>query len=219
LSDPDSPGGQTWQSIWDTGGIDQIVYNGTANAVIDLRPATLDDSATGGGMGSYTWNHTAVSRGGTIAGDITNALPDQGGVTGVVIENAHGGSGNDLITGNDTDNVLQGGAGDDVISALASNDIINGNEGNDTLFGGAGNDVFIFELNSGHDTILDFDSGLAGGQDLLDISELGPTLQSFATDVAMTQVGSDTQLRIGSSMIDLIGVNVATIDSTDFRFV
>ena len=205
LSDPGSPDGGAWQSIWDTGGIDQIVYNGTANAVIDLRPATLDDSPTGGGMPSYTWTPFAVSRGGTIAGDATNALPDQGGVKGVVIENAQGGSGNDLITGNDTDNVLQGGAGDDVISALAGNDIINGNGGNDTLTGGTGSDVFIFEPNSGHDTITDF----TAGQDFLDVSELGINdLSSFASTVAMKQIGTTTELTIpvggfATSVIDL----------------
>jgi Ca2+-binding RTX toxin-like protein len=224
LTDPGSPAGATWQCIWDTGGTDQIVYNGVANAVIDLRPATLDDSPTGGGMGSYTWNHTAVSRGGTIAGDITNALPDQGGVTGVLIENAQGGSGQDLVTGNDADNVLQGGSGDDVISALAGNNIINGNDGNDTMTGGLGNDVFIvdfdFVSNGSHDVITDFDSDPAGGQDFLDISGLAINdLGSFATFVQMAQVGNDTQIHIGSTQIDLLGVNTPTLDATDFRFV
>jgi Ca2+-binding RTX toxin-like protein len=221
LSDPGSPEGSAWQSIWDTGGIDQIVYNGTANAVIDLRPATLDDSPTGGGMPSYTWTPFAVSRGGTIAGDITNALPDQGGVKGVVIENGIGGSGNDLITGNDADNLLEGNDGNDMISALAGNDIINGGPGNDTLFGGAGNNVFIFEPNSGHDTIGDF----TVGQDLLDVAELGINdLSSFASNVQMAQVGTSTEITIpvagfSTSVIDLTGVNVATLNSTDFRFV
>jgi Ca2+-binding RTX toxin-like protein len=220
LSDPGSPDGQSWQCIWDTGGTDQIVYDGTANAVIDLRPATLDDSPTGGGMGSYTWNNTAVSRGGTIAGDIMNVLPDQGGVKGVVIENAHGGSGNDLITGNDADNVLEGNAGDDVISALAGNDIINGGPGNDTLTGGAGNDVFIFEPGSGHDTITDF----TVGQDFLDVSELGVTLADFASQVKIAQIGNTTELQVGTfagnSIIDLLNVNAAAISpTTDFKYV
>jgi hypothetical protein len=223
LSDPGSADGMAWECIWDTGGIDQIVYNGAANAVIDLRPATLDESPTGAGMGSYTWNHTAVSRGGTIAGDITNALPDQGGVSGVVIENAHGGAGNDLITGNDADNVLTGGAGNDVITALAGNDIINGNDGDDTLTGGLGSDVFIFEPNSGHDRITDFDATSAT-HDFLDIGELGVTELNFASDVQMAQVGADTQLHIqpagfGVSQIDLLGVNAATLNIGDFRFV
>jgi Ca2+-binding RTX toxin-like protein len=223
LPDPSADGG-SWQCIWDTSGIDQIVYNGTANAVIDLRPATLDDSATGGGMGSYTWNNTEVGRGYTISGDVTNALPDSGGVTGVVIENAFGGSGNDLITGNDTNNVLEGGAGDDVISALAGNDIINGGPGNDTMTGGLGSDVFIFDPGSGHDTITDFTIDPTGqNQDFLDVSDLGVTPQDFNSQVQMAQIGTTAELQIptfaGTSIIDLQNTNVAALNLSDFKFV
>jgi len=107
-----------------------------------------------------------------------------------------------------------------VISALAGNDIINGNDGNDTMTGGLGSDVFIFEPGSGHDTITDFTIG----QDLLDVSELGVTLADFSSQVKITQVGSTTELQIGTfagnSIIDLQNVNVASISSTtDFRYV
>ena len=93
---PDPGAGPTWRSIWDTGGIDEIVYNGAANAVIDLRPATLDDTPTGGGVPSYTFTTNPDStrnygHGFTIAGDYTNVLADQDGVAGVIIENASGG--------------------------------------------------------------------------------------------------------------------------------
>jgi serralysin len=60
---PDSNGpGTYWTCIWDTGGIDQIVYGGTRNATIDLRAATIDNSPTGGGIPSYANEITAVSR-------------------------------------------------------------------------------------------------------------------------------------------------------------
>jgi Ca2+-binding RTX toxin-like protein len=220
LPEPGAANGATWQCIWDTGGTDQIVYNGTANAVIDLRPATLDDSPTGGGMPSYTWTSTlSFGRGGTIAGDITNALPDQGGVTGVVIENAWGGSGSDRITGNAADNVLHGGAGNDLIYGLEGNDVINGDTGNDVMDGGAGNDKFIFELNFGADYVDSFDSDPTGGQDYLDIAETGVTQASFVYEVGIAQVGSDTQIHIGGNVIILTGVNMSTIDQSDFLFV
>ena len=47
---PDPGSTSTMQAIWDTGGVDEIVYSGSASCYIDLRPATLDDSVTGGGM-------------------------------------------------------------------------------------------------------------------------------------------------------------------------
>lgn len=65
------------------------------------------------------------------------------------------GTGNELantITGNSQRNTLSGGAG---------NDILTGNDGNDKLIGGAGSDSFQFlKLNSGVDTIDDFETGI-----------------------------------------------------------
>jgi Peptidase M10 serralysin C terminal len=83
--------------IWDAGGTDEIVYNGSRDAIIDLRAATLDNTPTGGGVVSYA---DSIYGGFTIAHN-------------VVIENAKGGSGNDHITGNEFANILTGGLGND----------------------------------------------------------------------------------------------------------
>ena len=73
-----------YQTIWDTGGTDTIAYGGSRNAQIDLPAATLDYTPTGGGVVSFAHG---VWGGYTIA-------------NGVVIENATGGSGNDVLLGN-----------------------------------------------------------------------------------------------------------------------
>ncbi len=117
--------GTFYQCIWDTGGTDTIRYNGSANTVIDLTAATLDYSATGGGVISWVDN---VIGGYTIA-------------HGVVIENATGGSGNDSLTGNSVANNLSGQSGNDTMSGLGGNDRLTGGAGTDTLNGGNGNDV------------------------------------------------------------------------------
>lgn len=98
--------GTAWRCIWDGGGIDELRYNGSRNAILDLRAATLDNTATGGGVLSYAAN---IHGGYTIA-------------NGVVIENATGGSGNDTITGNVASNVLTGGLGNDAIDGGAGAD-------------------------------------------------------------------------------------------------
>lgn len=129
LQDENVPG-TFYTSIWDAGGIDQIVYNGTKDANIDLRPATLQYEVGGGGWVSYAYG---------IFGGFTIA-------NGVTIENATSGSGNDHITGNDVANALVlsaggndtvlGGGGDDYIyfgSAWNSLDVIDGGTGTDTL--------------------------------------------------------------------------------------
>lgn len=98
--------GTYYSSIWDTGGTDSIVYSGSKDANIDLRPATLEYEHGGGGWVSYAYG---IYGGYTIA-------------NGVVIENATGGSGNDTLTGNDAANTLDGGAGNDTMNGGAGND-------------------------------------------------------------------------------------------------
>jgi Ca2+-binding RTX toxin-like protein len=113
--------GTGWTCIWDTGGTDMLRYSGTKNTILDLTAATLDGATTGGGVLSYA---AFVSGGFTIA-------------NGVVIENAMGGSGNDIITGNHANNTLFGGDGNDTLFGAAGNDVLFGMGGNDELQGGA----------------------------------------------------------------------------------
>ena len=63
------------------------------------------------------------------------------------IENVNGGAGNDIITGNNSDNTLNGGTG---------NDTLNGGLGNDRLVGGSGNDIFQINTGTGRDVITDY---------------------------------------------------------------
>jgi Ca2+-binding RTX toxin-like protein len=98
--------GTFWNTIWDTSGIDSIVHNGTVSSTIDLTAATLDYSATGAGVISYA---DGIFGGFTIAG-------------GVVIENATGGSGVDLLIGNAAANSLNGRGGADTMIGRGGND-------------------------------------------------------------------------------------------------
>ena len=134
-----------WLSIWDAGGTDTIRYNGSADAVINLNSATLDNSPTGGGPLSYLVNDASNSYFGgfTIAADFTDALANQATESGVIIENAIGGKGNDSITGNGVANKLLGRGGADTIDGLRGDDTIRGGNGKDTLNGGFGNDTLL----------------------------------------------------------------------------
>lgn len=116
--------GTAWHSIWDTGGSDTILYDGTRNVTIDLRPASLLYAEGGGGFVSYA---SGIRGGLTIA-------------NGVVIENAMGGSGHDTLMGNDAANALHGNAGRDTIDGGRGNDMIYGGADADRLDGGRGDD-------------------------------------------------------------------------------
>ncbi|WP_374942418.1 pre-peptidase C-terminal domain-containing protein [Sphingomonas sp.] len=117
--------GTYYQTIWDTGGTDEIRYDGARAAQIDLLAATLDYSPTGGGVVSFVDD---IFGGYTIA-------------NGVTIENATGGSGNDVLLGNAVGNVLKGNAGNDTLMGRGGDDTLIGGLGNDTLNGGDGADT------------------------------------------------------------------------------
>ena len=51
--------------------------------------------------------------------------------------------------------------------------------------GGTGNDIFVFGPDFGNDTIRGFDAKAKGGQDRLDISQLGITAADFASKVTI----------------------------------
>ncbi|MET1110415.1 MAG: M10 family metallopeptidase C-terminal domain-containing protein [Allosphingosinicella sp.] len=110
-----------YSSIWDAGGVDQIVYDGARDTTIDLRPATLKYEYGGAGWMSYA---TGIYGGFTVA-------------NGVTIENAVSGSGNDKLTGNAANNRLESNGGNDFLYLWFGG-------GDDTALAGAGNDNIFF---------------------------------------------------------------------------
>lgn len=109
-------------TVWDGGGIDTLDFSGYTNNnnLIDLRPEAFSN------VGFSTAN-VSIAR-------------------GVIIENAIGGSGNDVIIGNAANNILIGGAGSDRIDGGDGNDIIYFDAADDLNFvlGGAGVDTLVF---------------------------------------------------------------------------
>ena len=173
-ADTDHNGGPTtyvlpetggWISIWDTGGTDAIRYDGSGDVVINLNSARLDTSAAAAGFLSAVVDGGGNSYFGgfTIAGDFTNALADVGGETGVIIENAFGGTGNDTLIGNAVGNWMLGRTGDDDLSGNGGGDILFGGGGRDILSGGDGNDTL--NGHASHDTLNggDGEDNLRGG--------------------------------------------------------
>lgn len=121
----DTVNGANYQAIWDSGGTDEIRYNGSRAAQIDLTAATLDYSPTGGGIVSFVRNAPGTLFANQIRGGFTIA-------NAVVIENATGGSGNDVLIGNDAANILTGNGGDDTLQGRGGKDVLNGGAGFDT---------------------------------------------------------------------------------------
>ncbi len=153
--------GTGYECIWDAGGSNAMVYDGPANATIDLRPATLRFEDGGGGRVSYV---QGIRGGYTIA-------------AGVSIQTASTGAGDDSLTGNDAGCLLAAGAGRNAIVGGAGNDtVLSG--GNDSILAGGGRNLISMASGSvtigsaGQDTVI-AGSGTtlvgvnAGGSDLV----------------------------------------------------
>ena len=199
-----------YQTIWDTGGHDRIEVADGSAAVIDLRAATLKYEVGGAGFVSYT---TATIGGLTIA-------------NGVVIEDATGAGGADLIVGNSVGNRLDGRGGDDRLRGLDGNDRLLGGTGNDKLVGGLGNDRlhggdgndvlrggrgadrFVFDLADGHDTLKGFSE-----RDVIDLSGLGLTY----ADVSITSGTTSVDIAFGSTTLTVLSPH-ADFTADDFLF-
>ena len=168
-------------SVWDGGGNDTLDFSGfSQNQKINLTAGSFSD------VGGMTGNVSIAQ--------------------GVTVENAIGGSGNDLLIGNSADNVLKGGAG---------NDIIYGGGGADTLWGGTGSDVFVFGAVSDSapgaaDIIMDFQSGI----DKIDVSAITKLaglnfVEAFTGRAGEAIVGYDTASNLGHFAVDFSGHAVA----------
>jgi Ca2+-binding RTX toxin-like protein len=133
-----------------------------------------------------------------------------------------GGAGNDFIFGNRGEDILSGEKGDDTLYGGQGNDILVGSEGNDflsgdlgddTLVGEVGSDRFLLSINSGIDTIDDFEVG----QDLLvlgnglSFSQLTIAEDSGATLIRFAQTGE--------ILASLTGVSANSISAANFGLI
>ncbi|MCD6035042.1 MAG: hypothetical protein K0R63_783 [Rickettsiales bacterium] len=196
------------ETLWDGGGNDTIStveYRGSVS--LDLREGVSFITHVGK---SHIWN-----------------------AFGANIENGQTGKGNDLVTGNDLANRLEGnggndtlygGKGDDVLQGNVGNDILHGGQGNDTLYGGkgddvlwgdrgndvmvggAGNDVFVFRPGSGNDIITDFTGEASKSGDKIQFSpQIFANTESVLENISYR--AGDAVINLGSgSSVTLLGV-------------
>lgn len=146
---------RVFRTIWDGDGVDTYDFgNYTTNLSIDLAPGSWSNLDTSGGH----FQQAYLGDGNYARGHVFNALQYQGDARSL-IENAVGGSGHDVIRGNDINNVLWGGAG---------NDTMDGGQGDDTLYLGDGDDYV--DISSGGNDVFwcgtgnDFAFGYTGNE-------------------------------------------------------
>lgn len=149
----------------------------------------------------------------TIAGGTGNDLLSGGGG----YDDLDGGEGADRLYGDAGNDILLGGAGDDLLNGGSGTDSLNGGVGDDVHFGDQGADTFIFDIASGHDTILDFEWGTAGS-DKLDLSAFALTELSQVVSLA-TEADGNTLLSLdANTSVKLLAVAIADLHADDIIY-
>jgi Ca2+-binding RTX toxin-like protein len=144
-------GGAGSDNLWGGLGADRLI--GGDDAGIDY--ARYDDANYGDLK--IRLDAPGLNAGLAAAGDTFN------GIEGVV-----GGSGNDVIYGNDFFNVLFANNGNDFLAGGGGGDIIVGGNGNDTAYGGAGDDTILLDDYAAPASSTGADTAYGdGGNDLL----------------------------------------------------
>jgi hypothetical protein len=166
LMGPDTPGTQWYITATDAGTVGPNHFTHVGNLVggaswdvFRLSDGVGVSGRIDGGGGGNTLNYAAYTTGVLVNMTTGVATNVAGGIAN--IQSATGGSGSDLLIGNDQDNVLIGGnGGNDTLEGGGGHDILVGGDGNDLLIGGPNRSVLIG--GTGHDTLI-----AGNGDDLL----------------------------------------------------
>jgi hypothetical protein len=162
-----APGGNTiFSTVWDGGGSDTYDFsNYTTNLNVNLQPGNWTTTSAAQ-LANLGVGHTAI-------GNIANAYLFNNNPASL-IENAVGGTGSDVITGNIANNKLTGGAG---------NDTLDGVNGTDTaVYSGASTSYQVTQNADGSWKVVDLRAGSPDGTDTLKNIDL---LQFSDTTVAV----------------------------------
>ena len=181
-------GGAGHDSLWGGDG-DDILDGGSGDDIIDggtgIDTASYV-SAEGGIEIDLAWSEEQNTRGAGVD-------------TLLAVEKVIGSAFNDIIGGNDGDNLLAGGNGSDLIDGGDGNDVIAGGFGSDNLWGGGGTDIFVFEglgdsrltalRSDGAKFLPDWIRDFVSGEDRIDLSAIDAKAATGAND-AFTFIGA-----------------------------
>lgn len=136
-----------------------------------------------------------------LPSDLYNGSNNLAIASGVVIENATGGSGKDWLSGNTAANRLLGNAGNDTLLGNAGNDTLVGGLGRDVLRGGAGADVFDFNK------LTEMSTRLANTDSIADFSRKTATFAGDKIDLRTLDAKAGTTINdaftfIGNAAFD-----------------
>jgi Ca2+-binding RTX toxin-like protein len=195
---PNEPikGGPKNDTLTGTDGDDTMQGLGGNDTLEGGKGADELDGGTGQDIASYAGAESGVTV--NLARPTKNA-GDAAGDSYVGIEDIRGSGLADRLTGNNRENVIEGGTGDDILA------------------GGGSSDLFVFGTDNGSDTITDFD-GLGADHDVIDLSEaVGIVSMKDLFKNHIKVVGDDLMITDDTGdQIRLLGTDKADIAKADF---
>nr|WP_319515071.1 calcium-binding protein [uncultured Cohaesibacter sp.] len=192
------------EEISGTSGDDEIHAMAGDDYLIGSEGADVLDGGDGWNTVGY-WNATEA-----VKVDLADPSNNTGEASGDRYMNIG------VIAGSDFDDILIADDGWNGLSGGIGDDILNGKGGDDYFYGNAGDDTFVFEVDSGRDTIYDFIAGV-GSEDRIRF-EAG--FSSFLDVIAASsQDGPDVVIDIDSdNSIRLTGIQLEDLLEDDFEF-
>ncbi|MCK1511250.1 M10 family metallopeptidase C-terminal domain-containing protein [Bradyrhizobium sp. 190] len=177
------------------GGMGNDIINGGAGD--DVIKAGFGVDEYNGGEGSDTLDYSFAN--GLWVNLQTGELGDIGNPVAVEhftsIENFIGGAGDDVITGSDVANRLEGGDGNDDIFGGAGDDWINAGYGKDRVDGGEGSDTLEYR----------FANGLEVNLELGEIRDIGsPTVAERFSNIENVRTGSGNDIITASNAVNVM---------------
>jgi Ca2+-binding RTX toxin-like protein len=124
---------------------------GGGNDVLNGGPGA-DLIKGGGGLDTLDYSSRTTNLSITLGTTANDGAAGEGDNAWHDIETVNGGSGNDFISATGSNNVLRGNGGNDLLRSFGGNDALFGGSGHDRLEAGTGNDYL--EGNSGNDALL-----------------------------------------------------------------
>lgn len=183
------------------------------NAAANILNGGLGNDILIGGSGIDYADYLGTSAAVTVNLATGLAAGGAGNDTLSQIENLRGGSGADVLTGDNLANTLKGESGNDTLAGGDGNDVLIGGLGKDALTGGNGNDLFDFNslaemgtTGTTWDVITDFAAG-----DRIDLSALDANTGTTANDTFSTII------TVGGAFTGAFGSGAGTLyfDSTN----
>ena len=120
-----------------------------------------------------------------------------------------GTGGDDVITGNNLDQILWGRAGNDTLDGGAGADILMDGTGEDELTGGSGADRFVLAGDGRHDTITDFNPLV----DVIDLS--GWTFLRSPLQLGFTSTANGAEITYRDETLTVISHNAAPLTEAE----